>query len=99
METAAGGWGDGVPPCPADRSDGGSSLSTIRDSAVARASHARVLAYFFLAGSGLGFLLLAFLPAAVRTNRLAEAGLLTLAAVLGAGILATADRVPDWLIA
>jgi diguanylate cyclase (GGDEF)-like protein/PAS domain S-box-containing protein len=74
-------------------------LSTIRNSAVARASHTRVLAYFFLAGSGLGFLLLAFLPAAVRTNRPAEAALLALAAVLGAGLFAAADRAPDWLIA
>ena len=39
-------------------------LQTIGDTAVARTARARVLAYFFLAGSGLGFLLLAFLPAA-----------------------------------
>jgi diguanylate cyclase (GGDEF)-like protein/PAS domain S-box-containing protein len=57
-----------------------------------------VLAYFFLAGSGLGFLLLAFLPAAIHTDRLAEAAFLALAAVVGAGLFAAADRVPDWLI-
>ena len=38
-----------------------------------RTSRTRVLAYFFLAGSGLGFLLLAFLPAAIHTDRVAEA--------------------------
>ncbi|HEV7462034.1 MAG TPA: EAL domain-containing protein [Solirubrobacteraceae bacterium] len=49
-------------------------------------------------GSGLGALLLVFLPAAVHADRLAEAALLALAAVLGASLLATADRVPGWLI-
>ena len=72
-------------------------MSSLRDSAVARASRTRVLAYFFLAGSGLGALLLVFLPAAVHADRLAEAALLALAAVLGASLLATADRVPGWL--
>ena len=74
-------------------------MSTIRDTAVGRATRARVLAYFFLVGSGLGFLLLAFLPAAIHTNRPAEAALLALAAALGAGLLANAERVPDWVIA
>jgi diguanylate cyclase (GGDEF)-like protein/PAS domain S-box-containing protein len=57
-----------------------------------------VLAYFFLAGSGLGLVLLAFLPTAIQTNRPAEAALLALAATLGVVLFANADRVPDRLI-
>src|SRR5205807_928202 len=56
------------------------------------------MAYFFLAGSGLGFVLLGLLPAAIHTDRPGEAALLALAAALGAVLFARTERVPDWLI-
>ena len=71
----------------------GAALPALRDTTDARdarGTRARVLAYFFLSGSALGYLLLAFLPAAVHTNRLAEAALLALAAALGVGLFANA---------
>ncbi len=75
-----------------------SSLPTIRDRAVGRATRARVLAYFFLAGSGLGLVLVPFLPLAAHTNRVGEAAVLGLAAVFGIGLLVKAERVPAWLV-
>jgi hypothetical protein len=73
-------------------------LPTNRHSDAARATRARVLACFFLAGSGLGFLLLAFFPLASGTNRVGEAAALAVGSVVGIVLLAAAQRVPDWAI-
>lgn len=64
----------------------------------APATKARALAYFFIAGSGLGFLLLAFFPLAPHTDRVGETAVLTGAAIVGIAALAGAERFPDWLL-
>jgi diguanylate cyclase (GGDEF)-like protein/PAS domain S-box-containing protein len=57
-----------------------------------------VLAYFFLAGSALGLLLIAFLPLAAHTDRAGETGVLSFAAVAGIVLLLAARRVPGWAL-
>jgi diguanylate cyclase (GGDEF)-like protein/PAS domain S-box-containing protein len=62
------------------------------------APRARVLAYFFLAGSGLGCLLIAFLPLARHTDRVGFLALLSFAAVLGTVFLTARRHVPAWAL-
>jgi PAS domain-containing protein len=69
-----------------------------RDTADGRRVRARVLAYFFLAGSGLGLVLMPFLPLAAHTNRAGEAAVLGLAAAFGVGLMVAAECVRGWLV-
>ncbi len=73
-------------------------MPTTRDTVDARATRARVLAYFFLAGSGLGLFLIAFLPLAPLTDRAGLTGVLSFAAVAGIVLLLAARHVPEWAL-
>jgi diguanylate cyclase (GGDEF)-like protein/PAS domain S-box-containing protein len=59
---------------------------------------ARVLAYFFLAGSGVGLVLMPFLPLAAHTDRAGETAVLALAAAFGVALMVAGERVPAWLV-
>jgi hypothetical protein len=85
---------------PGADTSGESALSpTSPDTADGQRTRARVLGYFFLAGSGLGVLLLPFLPLARHTNRIGEVAVLCVAAALGILFMVTAERLPGWVVA